>query len=231
MKIESRVGALAWSSYDGPTLAGISRLYTRKGETLLLLDFRCYVTPLPDARILVWCARSGRNYGETVNPIVHFEVIDPSSLRPIGDAASEAARMRQARHHRFFAGRSVAEYAFAAARPPGKYNLPEVPSAFTQLDETLVLADYLRDDQTSDTVAESIYVFDFHHSQVEVIPQDWFNNGDYDFGYQWITRVARDPRTDRILGEGIRLRSFRLDASGRNVEEWLAHSPFQPATA
>ena len=54
----------------------------------------------------------------------------------------------------------------------------------------------------------------------------WFNNGKYDFSYQWITRVARDPQTQRIFGEGIRLGMFQLDKTGRTVEKWLSSNPF-----
>ena len=44
-----------------------------------------------------------------------------------------------------------------------------------------------------------------------------FNRGDFDFGYQWITRVARDPKSRHIVGDGIRITPFRLDASGRKL--------------
>ncbi|MBI5301277.1 MAG: hypothetical protein HY868_04000 [Chloroflexi bacterium] len=63
----------------------------------------------------------------------------------------------------------------------------------------------------------AIFGFSFDKQIVEVYPQDWFNKGDYDFGYQWITRVARDE-DGKIIGDGIRLDRFRLDASGRNIE-------------
>lgn len=58
-----------------------------------------------------------------------------------------------------------------------------------------------------------------------MIPQDWFNHGDYDFGYQWVTLVAREPG-DRIVGEEIRIGAFVLDETGRRVSEWLSVNPF-----
>ena len=61
--------------------------------------------------------------------------------------------------------------------------------------------------------------------QVEVFPQDWFNDGSYDFGYQWITRVNR--RVDgSIAGDGIRLGTFELDATNRMIKRWLTSDPF-----
>lgn len=56
---------------------------------------------------------------------------------------------------------------------------------------------------------------------VEVLPQKWFTTGKYDVGYQWITRVARDPASGRIVGEGIRLGKFELNDAGTDVERWL----------
>lgn len=51
-----------------------------------------------------------------------------------------------------------------------------------------------------------------------VHPQDWFNKDpQIDFGYQWITRAARDFSTGRIVGEGIRISRFELDESDRQL--------------
>ncbi len=54
-----------------------------------------------------------------------------------------------------------------------------------------------------------------------MVPQDWYNEGRYDFGYQWVTRVARLPNGGAIVGEGIRLGVFRLNGSNRWIAEWL----------
>lgn len=71
----------------------------------------------------------------------------------------------------------------------------------------------------------AIFVFDWKKRQVQVLPQDWFNQGNYDFGYQWITRVAR--RIDgSIIGDGIRLGIFELDSTNRQVNKWLEENPF-----
>jgi hypothetical protein len=62
---------------------------------------------------------------------------------------------------------------------------------------------------------------------IEVLPQDWFNDRSFDFGYQWITRIARDPQSGQLVGEGIRLRPFALDESGTRIKEWLKVNPFE----
>ena len=56
---------------------------------------------------------------------------------------------------------------------------------------------------------------------LDMLPQDWFNAGDFDRGYQWPTRAARDDKTRRIVGDGIRIEPFVLDESGRRIAAWL----------
>ena len=54
-----------------------------------------------------------------------------------------------------------------------------------------------------------------------MLPQTWFTAGKYDIGYQWITRVTRDPATGRILGGGIRIGNFELAEDGMGLERWI----------
>jgi hypothetical protein len=96
------------------------------------------------------------------------------------------------------------------------------PAAFDNLPEVLVLADYGSEKSDHfDKMYRAIFACDFKARQVTVLPQRWFNEGRYDFGYQWITRVQREPVTGRIVGEGIRLGYFRLDASGTQLAAWV----------
>ncbi len=62
------------------------------------------------------------------------------------------------------------------------------------------------------------WIVDAKRNLVSVFPQDWWNRADLDFGYQWVTRVARDPKTGKIVGEGIRIQPFVLDSSCRELE-------------
>src|SRR5205823_3278189 len=49
----------------------------------------------------------------------------------------------------------------------------------------------------------SIYVWHPVEGKIEVLPQEWFTANEMDLGYQWITRVTRDPETGHIVGGGI----------------------------
>jgi hypothetical protein len=58
-------------------------------------------------------------------------------------------------------------------------------------------------------------------NEVAVYPQDWFNKGNYDFGYQWLTAMVREARSKAVVGYGMRLGVFVLDSTLRNVSVWL----------
>jgi hypothetical protein len=110
---------------------------------------------------------------------------------------------------------------------PGRRSL-EFLEPFSDLPELLILAEglYGRALVTSPGSRLAIFVIRPSDKSVTVIPQDWFNQGDYDFGYQWPTRVARDPESGRIFGEGIRIGAFRLNEAGNQVEKWFIQDPF-----
>lgn len=61
---------------------------------------------------------------------------------------------------------------------------------------------------------------------VDVVPKDWFNQGEWDFDYQWVTQVVRDPADGRIVGVGIRLGLSRLDETMRQIDRWHLAAPF-----
>jgi len=62
-------------------------------------------------------------------------------------------------------------------------------------------------------------------SSYRLYSQDWFNSLDLDFGYQWVTRVARHPETGRVHGDGIRIHPFVLDDLLRGLAEKWAPYP------
>ncbi len=48
----------------------------------------------------------------------------------------------------------------------------------------------------------------------------WWNEGNFDFGYQWITRVAREPATGNLAGDEIRFEPFIMDPE-RELIGWV----------
>lgn len=62
--------------------------------------------------------------------------------------------------------------------------------------------------------------------EIAVHPQSWFNEGDYDFGYQWPMLVTREQKSKAVVGYGLRLGVFILDSTLSNVEQWLREDLF-----
>jgi hypothetical protein len=100
----------------------------------------------------------------------------------------------------------------------GKHAI-EVPPEFRGLDELLLVSSHPA--ASNDDAACAIVVLRPQAGEVTVLPQTWFTANKCDIGYQWITRVARDPATRRIIGGGIRIRDFELTEDGTGVERWL----------
>jgi hypothetical protein len=102
-----------------------------------------------------------------------------------------------------------------AELPAGRASGRFIAKAASTLGEVLLLAD----GPSRSHAASSIYAWTPATGTVDVMPQTWFNEGTADLGYEWITRVRRDPRTRHILGDGMRIPPFELDERGR----WLRH--------
>jgi len=86
------------------------------------------------------------------------------------------------------------------------------------LAELLLIADGppAREDDLSAPVT-SIYAWHPATGKIQVLPQEWLTEAEYDTGYQWITRVVRDPQTGHIIGDGVRLFQFELDNNGTRL--------------
>jgi len=56
---------------------------------------------------------------------------------------------------------------------------------------------------------------------IEVLPQKWFTPREFKLGRQWVSRIARDPETHRLVGEGVRIGTFELTDDGRDVLRWI----------
>ncbi len=220
-------GGWTWARREEPESGGFSTLLTPDGEPVLRIDSHCYVCPLPDDRLLAWHVSDGHASDTAAAPHVTFVVLELNalvSLRGIGVVGRDVDAFRR---WLWFDGGSPVSFSFRTDVGEGTHTLAP-PVEFRALPELLVLADYGSERSNGfDRMYRAIFAFDFSAGCVSVLPQRWFNEGKYDFSYEWITRVQREPATGRIVGEGIRLGNFRLDASGTQVEAWLDES-FQP---
>lgn len=142
------------------------------------------------------------------------EVHDIPALRAIGDIEIAKDEVQRKRHPVISASPPSRVERLADALAPGMHPAPRLEMC--RDDEVLLLAA----GPPGESAAASIYSWRAHEGAVEVFPQEWFNSS-LDLGYQWITGVIRDPVSGRIVGHGIRLDPFELDATNTQVKRAL----------
>ena len=98
--------------------------------------------------------------------------------------------------------------------PPGAYDgfSIETPVA---LNEVLLLATWPTTTDLQPALA--VYAWQPGPGTVTVFPQTWFTPNSHDLGYEWVTRIARDPESGRLVGDGIRIPAFELDDDAMTV--------------
>ena len=228
LRITTNEGTWSWETYDDSVLAGLSRLVSPIGDTVLFVDTYCYVQPLSDGRLVIWYEIGKQQQNHINTPSIEFVLLHLNELKPLNDIGSTAKEVKKKKQMVSYLGGSPVEYSLSTILPE-EVHLISPPAEFTSIPELLVLADYGPASDCSNhsnNMCRAIFACDFKSGRVEILPQAWFNEGDYDFGYQWITRVQREPVTGHIVGEGIRLGSFRLDASGTQLKKWISKDLF-----
>jgi hypothetical protein len=225
-QVSGRTAAFRWcdAAADFPGVhdaIGKTLLRDASGRVRLMLDFHCYARQVCGNRLLIWYAVD-RNEQSPANAFIHLRLFDVDSLPVVDEAADTCASMKRDGHQMWPPGDHIAHSTIPLTLEDGTHTF-SFPEALQSVDELLVLAHAVRNGRSSnfhDEMHLCVYVLRPAESSIAVIPQDWFNRGGYDYGYQWVTRVARDPQTHRIFGEGIRIRSFVLNSTGRKIEHW-----------
>lgn len=186
----------------------------------MLLDFQCYVVKVNKTKILIWYEQTDKmNITEDLS--IKFFIIDISRLETITDPEEIAKKLNQ-NNKIGLIGSPIAELTLKTTLNFGIHKL-DIPEDFKCLGEILLLAKSNAIGQESnywDKMSLSLFILDCKKETVEIIPQDWFNKGSFDFMYQWPTRLKREETSNKIYGDGIRIRAFKLAENKREVEEW-----------
>jgi hypothetical protein len=166
---------------------GVAKMYT-------------YVKAISADRFALWWQRkaaSGRSE-------VQFRVYNSTALRQIDDWRGGLPEAVE----NLIGASEISTFAIPATLDDG-LNCVALPRPFSRDSEILVLVNRA-------TVGMDICIWsiDTKSQTVFVMPQQWWNKSDADFGYQWISRVARDALSGLIVGDGVRIDPFVLDASG-----------------
>jgi hypothetical protein len=192
---------------------GLNFLVTLHGEgepekPRLALNAYCRPFPVNQGRIGVWCPE-GR--------ALRFVCFEPDRMRAF--TFEEIAGWFTTSSERMYASTPpVDEFSVSIEQGPGIHPL-EVPESFRMVDELMAPCSYKAMAQTGP--ASAIFVVYPQAGLVEVLPQNWITSEAYDVARYWITRVARDPETHRIVGELSGAGVFELAENGRDFGRWL----------
>lgn len=192
--------------------AGVVML-VRGTTPVLLLDFYNYVAGIGEGRLLVW--HQPRDYKRSSPPIV-LRVFRCADLPPLGANVSTQCKAMRKKHASFVAGVPPVVECEIPTTIVDRQRTFECPEEIRHLDELLLLC-------RSSGIGKpfrgnlAMAVVRPADGTYQLFPQDWFNDGPWDYGYEWVTRVARNPKSGRIHGDGIRIGAFVLDKSLRKT--------------
>ena len=207
----------SWEFPTGKGLDGITWLRDSAGEVRLILDFQCYVQALDDGSALIWVSIGRDPEYPARTPAIRFILVFLDTLAVIPTPEEATAQMRERKAPACLKAEESHTFECPTTHTEGDFTVT-VPDAFQGLGEVLALADFGPAEAASngfDKMFRAIFAMNFSEGSVSVIPQEWFNSGAFDFGYQWVTRVQRDEKTGLIVGEGIRISPFTLDDTGK----------------
>jgi hypothetical protein len=203
----------AWTHHgnEGP-VAHLVTLGLEKQDTVrLALNTYCRPFLVSANALGIWCPE-GRN--------IRLVCFDPDQLKAF-DVAEVAGWFKQSSERIYSATAPIADFEIPLSLTTGTHKI-ETPSVFSTIDELIVPTSYKP--MTPDDPAFALFVFYLQAGLVEVLPQKWFTAAQYQVGQQWITRAARDPESQRILGECFGAGTFLLEEDGCRLAEWIERS-------
>ena len=185
-------------------------MHRRQEPNAALLALNTYCSPfvVPESRLGIWCPEPG---------YLRLLCFDPDQLAafPLRDVAGWFKRSQD----RIYSSTApLAEIEISSRLAAGKHPV-EIPPEFRGIEELLLVGSYPA--ASNDDAACAILVLHPRAGEVTVLPQTWFTANKFDVGYQWITRVTRDPATGRIIGGGIRISNFELTLDGMGLERLI----------
>jgi len=193
---------------------GNTALQLQKDSPIAVFGRYCYIRQLPSQQLIVWY--------EEKNTAIRFHVIDIDKLQPLEDIAGAIKYMKSEGKKVLVHDGEIASATIPTNFEEGMHNF-EFPDALKEIGELIVLSN---SSTSTDKMNLCLMIVHPMQNTLEIISQQWLNEGDYDFGYQWVTRVARDPVTKRIFGEGTRLGYFVLNKNNKTIEKWLLKDLF-----
>jgi hypothetical protein len=174
----------------------------------IALNTYCRPFLVPPHFIGIWCPE-GRN--------IRLTCFDPDQLKAF-DLAEVAGWFKQSSDRIYAATAPIADFETPVTLASGTHKV-QVPKELAAVDEVIVPTSYKP--MSNDDPAFALFVFYLQAGLVEVLPQKWFTGAQYQVGQQWITRAARDPVSQRIVGECFGVGTFLLEEDGCRLADWI----------
>ncbi len=177
----------------------------------LALNTYCRPFLVPPNSLGIWCPE-GRS--------IRITSFNPDELKTF-DVAEVAGWFKQSSERIYSSTAPVADFEISLSLAPGTHKI-EIPAELQTVDELIVPTSYKA--MSNDDPAFALFVFYLQAGLAEVLPQKWFTAAQYRVGQQWITRAARDPESQRIVGECFGVGTFLLEEDGCHLAEWVERS-------
>lgn len=140
---------------------------------------------------------------------IKIDILDPSTLSEFDIIKAVEIKKSITRYYPF--GKTISHVEINTNLPKGIHAF-QFPNELLNCDEIFLIDG---DNPEAPTAPFKVFSVRPKESVIEVFPQEWFK--DADFGYQWITRVTRDKKTGRMIGDGVRIDAFELAEDGCNL--------------
>lgn len=197
---------------DGPVAHLVTLgLEQEPAKARLALNTYCRPFLVPPNLLGIWCPE-GRN--------IRLVCFDPDQLK-VFDLAEVAGWFKPSSDRIYAATAPIADFEIPLALGPGTHKI-EPPPELAMLDELIIPTSYKA--LSNDDPAFALFVFYLQAGLVEVLPQKWFTAAQYRVGQQWITRAARDPESNRMIGECFGVGTFLLEEDGCRLAQWITRS-------
>jgi hypothetical protein len=156
----------------------------------------------------IWCPE-GRS--------IRFAAFEPDKLEAF-DLAEIAGWFKRSTDRIYSKTAPVTEFEVPISLDPGMHQI-SVPQQLASLDELILPVSYKA--KLSTDPAFALFVVYMQAGLLQVLPQKWFTASQYEVGKQWISRAARDPKSNRIFGECYGIGNFLLEEDGCRLTEWI----------
>jgi hypothetical protein len=185
-----------------------------------VIEIYSYLLPSDDSQsFLIWSRSLEKNIGLQTITIYYYKT---ESLIKFDNKDKAIADTKKRKLHFQFKCKPASEFSFQF-NPNNSEQKVEFPEEFKKFKRVLLITelDNLYFNPTPNTFWHNTTILDlqFDTGWIFNYPQDWFNKSDADFGYQWITRAIRNPKTNLIEGQGIRISDFVLDETCRQLKK------------